>query len=504
IVPSLITIYPGDRQTFTCRANPLWPLWEGSSTTTVQEDFTLLLDASADGDGTGGHQLVGGVGVIEFQITDFCRPTSTGSLQWVVYVNSPSGFFQYTLIVLPTQLTIKNELSVTIATVSYTTASGDVFRLEISNLVKLYVNNVLKHSLTAYSGVARYPATYAAFLARPVAAGATAIIPRPALTGDWQLRPIVAFTAPAVGSLTASSGIKTEYFNGTTPGIYTLTGQVDASEDPNGYQRGTATIVIAPLSIIGDTAITMQPSSKARFKTSYDNAQSATVTWSVVSGSGSFSNGEFTAPSAAGTTVVRATSGNQAVDITITIPTVITQSLTAAQPGELVTFQTNLTGSITWSATAGTTPGSGTTFAWTAPGAAGQRVRITATNGTTTLVVWIEVLKLFPYQPNGPIESTDTKNALISSAEDGTRSSRVKNKNGNPAQTYDLTFEDRDKTEFAAVRSFWNEHYPGKAFILTDSVQNLRVVCYFDSEVNRKWETDCSMAYAFKVIEKPS
>jgi hypothetical protein len=56
-------------------------------------------------------------------------------------------------------------------------------------------------------------------------------------------------------------------------------------------------ITIPPLRIPGESERTLQPDQKTRPQTNYDNAQTSLITLSVLSGGGSISQGEFTAPS---------------------------------------------------------------------------------------------------------------------------------------------------------------------------------------------------------------
>lgn len=107
-------------------------------------------------------------------------------------------------------------------------------------------------------------------------------------------------------------------------------------------QSAEATINIPPLFIIGPTTITLQPGGKFRPQTNYDYT-STPPTWSVVIGEGSFSQGEFTAGTIGGTSLIRATvSGNQAADIRIDVPYVITPSYAYSAPSEVTDWEINI------------------------------------------------------------------------------------------------------------------------------------------------------------------
>jgi hypothetical protein len=109
-----------------------------------------------------------------------------------------------------------------------------------------------------------------------------------------------------------------------------------------GIQTAEASITIPTLQITGDAFRSMQPNTSARFPTNYDS-QPGIVTWSVVSGGGSFSGDVFTAPSAPGVTVVRASApGNQLAQITIVIPPIITPNFLAVGISEQIDFDTNI------------------------------------------------------------------------------------------------------------------------------------------------------------------
>jgi hypothetical protein len=199
--------------------------------------------------------------------------------------------------------------------------------------------------------------------------------------------------------------------------------------------------------------------------------------------------------------VVRASHANQRAEATITIPAVITPSVSAATLGEVVTLTTNLTGGITWTADLGTPSGSGATFLWTAPNQSQLVALITASNGTLSKTIEMPVLKKLAYDPTLSIAWDRQKTVLISRAEDRSRSSRVKDKDGLPFEAFEFTFRNRDLTELNTVHAFWDEHYPQKRWIYEDKLRNIRKVLYFDSDIHQDAGFACDIDYSFRAVE---
>lgn len=512
IFPQAITLYPNDRQTFTGRAGTTPPLWKGVTSGKILSDFSLALNPSGDSfvEGFCAQALYSGIGYAEILIEDNSRPTSTGYIQLQSTIVTDTGTYGYLVQIKATEIKIYNEVATLLATITYSVVTGDRFKLQLASGWRLYRNGVFLHERISLSGSVRYPMGFGVAIVKPVA-GSLATVHRPDLTGDWRLLPEITFTTPSHGSLsTTGPALATDYFGGVQPGVYTLVGQIAPTPDVDDLQVASATITIPPIEILGGDVVTIQPSAKARFKTNYDAAQTSLVTWSVISGSGSFSGGEFTAPSSPGTTVVRASnSANTSVaEITITIPATITaaigsMSVTAAQASEAITLVANMSGSVTWSASCGTISpgGAGATKTWTAPSITGQRCKITATNGTLTKIIEIPVLKKFAYDPSNPITWDRRKTVTIAQSEDRTRTSRVKDKNGTAFEAFELTFTDRDTTELAAVHSFWDEHYPGQPFILQDAIRSKRLVGYFDSDIRNEVDGSCAISYSFRFAQ---
>jgi len=360
IFPPVAVVYPNERQLFTARSVPPPPLWHAVQLSgDVASDFSLFVDAGQNSTvANGAQKLNSGIGFFEITIDDLVRPITsggTGQLSMSFFLFDTAGVnYIYTLNISPTAIEIRDEAAAQIYSEAYTTVSGDVYRLEASSGgARLYRNGVLKHSRTSFGGTIIYPIIWTAALVKPVASG-SGRIPPPRLIGDWQLmgssdiegghEGVVTFTTPSHGSLTVTSGVmSTEYFGGTTPGQYTLVAQVEPAADPNLVQRATATVIIPSLIILGPNAVTLQSSQKARFKANYNDS---ILAWSVVSGGGTFSQNEYTAPALAGRAVVRAIASvnSQAADIVITIPPAITNAsaFTAAKADEVIDLNHNV------------------------------------------------------------------------------------------------------------------------------------------------------------------
>lgn len=360
LIPPVVELEPNQRQVFVAAAEPPPPLWDAIQLGgDIASDFSLHVDGAQNATGANGaHKLNSGIGFVEFTIDDQCRPIAAGGpgrFTVALFIFDTSGFlYQYILNIDPTSIEVRDEGNNQIYTEAYSTVSGDAYRLEgSSGSARLFRNGILKHTRTSFGTTIIYPIIWTSTLTEPIASGA-ARIPPPRLVGDWQLMGsaaiegghdgVVTFTAPSHGSLTVTTRVmSTEYFGGTIPGTYTLACQIEAASDPNQVQRATATIIIKALRLLGPNAVTLLASSKTRFKTNYSDAL---IAWSVVSGGGSFSQGEYTAPALAGNALVRATASvnSQAADIAITIPAEISNAngYTAAKASEQIDFDHNV------------------------------------------------------------------------------------------------------------------------------------------------------------------
>jgi hypothetical protein len=112
---------------------------------------------------------------------------------------------------------------------------------------------------------------------------------------------------------------------------------------PGRLQLAEAVINIPPLQTLGDPVRTFQPGQIARLQANYDDAQTLDLAaWSILSGLGTLNGNQFTAQTRPGTTVIRATSGEQVADLTINVPAIITPNFGAAAPLEQIDWETNL------------------------------------------------------------------------------------------------------------------------------------------------------------------
>ncbi len=506
IWPSNITVYPSDRITFTARAIPPPVIWNAITNGTVQSDRSVkAVNNGLTVAANIAHKVTSGISAVEMTLTNACIPSGVGINKFVGITGSTTVDNVYRVWIKPTVVEVRDSITTLLASFSHTPVAGQVFKIEIANTsMALYIDGVFKNRQSNFFPTNSALPAYCAVDLEPPMSAPDMIIPSLVLRGNWVTRAgNIVWTTPAHGSLSSTSGSETtDYFNATIPGVYILKAEYAPASD-NDLQIATAQINIPPLSIISESVVTLQPSQKVRFPTTYDGAQTSLVTWSVVSGAGSFSLGEFTAGTAPGTSVIRATSGSQFQDLTIVVPPVITSNFAAAQPGEVITFSTNIP-TATWSASCGTASGSGATFLWTAPSQAGVTCKVTATGSGFTKIVDMPVLKLFPYDPNAIIPWDRRKTVLVSRAEDRTRLTRVKDKLGLGYESYELTFNNRDLTELQAAHAFWEEHYPGLRFIFANKVYSpvKRLVGYFDSDFRTEaGGTFCPIDYSFRFIE---
>ncbi len=351
--PVVNEFIPGDTVEFTAKADPPPPaMWDAvTNNGDIASDFSLNVDgAGSSTRGDGAHQLQTGIGIVEWTIDDFMRPTGGGFFVFTGRAFDVSAFeYNYRVEISAGAITTRDEAGVQLFTTSYSTVSGDIYRLEMSGAgFRLYRNGTLLDDRLTPAEITTaliYPMSYRGEIIETTASNPSLVRP-PRLIGNWKLGPVVDWTAPAHGSLsTTGQSLKTKYSGGTIPGTYTLTGRIEAGADAENVQLATATITIPPLQPLGNlTEITLQPVEKKRFKTNYD--KNALVAWSVILGGGSFTQGEYTAAALAGTSLVRATAAvnGSAANITVTVPPVITNAnnYTAAKASEVINFTVNI------------------------------------------------------------------------------------------------------------------------------------------------------------------
>lgn len=502
--PQGITVLPLDRQRLNFEAFPPPPLWHKISNGAIQSDSKLsIVSAPGTVSGSSGNALYSGGGRIEFTINDNQRPSSSGSLIYSV-INS-TGSLKFEVHVTATQILVKNEVAATIFSTSYTPTTGDIFQIHIGDAFRL-VKNGLQLFERSGAGPISFPCTYFASLTTPVVGASPAIAP-PALIGDWGIAPaapVVFSLQSGTGQLSAISPILVEYTGSTIPGDHVLTAWLAQAQDSFQIQRAQAVLSTPSLRILGGRSITLQPGQAIRPKTTYDNAQTlGLVSWSILSGGGTLANGQFTAPTTPGVTVLRATSAAtlQIADLTITVPAVIavTPERDHFAGGEVVDWLTNLT-SPAWSATAGSiNPGTGL---WKAPQLPINSARITATAGGVVVTRDVEIVEKFPrsdFKLPWPVDYA--KRVLVSEAEDGSRTSRIKirAKRSFPVELLVDAVEDLNgRAGLGTIRDFWDRHHPGVRFVMEDPEEGIRFVAYSDSDI--RWEhTGAGINIAFRV-----
>ena len=517
IQPSGVTMYPSQTQVFRLQNEPAPVIW-ATSGLTLNADRTIVA--------TSGNAAVpmaqGRSGVVKARWTFDAGmiPAAANLVKFRLTAQPASGASKALIVeVGPTSTVAKDELSNTLATISRTVAAGDVYELEkAGNVFRLFINGSTTASAT-YTVTAsplKYP-SFASVEWGTLAGGSSAYITLPELIGDWGV--YEDDTPDADWSVTNSGGtfsdstdtVKTTFTAGTSPGIYVVSCVVGGQA----IQTTTSTVTIAPLTILGvESSIVLQPGETRKFDTNYDQ-NGLKTTWSVVSGGGSFTNGVYTAATTPGTSVLRSVYSNQAAEITVTVPVTITSSVgiatasddrlrvQAAVLGEAITFTTNMTGSITWSADYGTSSGSGSSFAWTAPSTSQIIARITATNGTLTKTVECPVLKAIPQDPMATIDGEQKRTVAISRAEDRSRYGRIKDRNQQSYKAWSLSYRNMSASEFDTMGAFHDEHFPLKRVIFYDKARGttIRRVVLIDSDISYRISANCGYEYSFRIVE---
>ncbi len=508
IFPQIITVLPGDVQTFTLRSSPPPVLWDSIDFADLEADQSLTRNSAALFGGIIAPRVHSGIAGVQWTISADMLPDTGGELQMFLFgvgARIPTNGLQ--VFIAPTSIQVNDNDGNPLDTISHTIAAGDVFYLEVSgNIFRLAINGVTETTYEV-TDPTEYPVRASIFL-DPPADSATPKITTPVLTGIWDIIPTESaqdtLWTPLGGTVDDSTDVwQVQYTAGNQPGVYTLSCVVASQA----LQTFTATVIIPPLSVLGLTDVTLQPGEKYRFKTNYDDAASKIVTWSVYSGGGSFANGEYTAGTAPGTSVLLAKYGDQEVTVTVRVPAVMTitvsgVAVTAAKLGEVLTLTTNMGGTVNWTKDLGTLSATtGATVTWTAPNQSQLVALVTAENGTYTVTAEIWVLKHFPYDPNQTVNFERRKSVLISRAEDRSRSSRVKDYNNEAFEAFELSFRDRLLAEFEAARAFWDDHHPGKRLIYEDKIRSLRRVVWTDSDIRIEGYSRKAISYSFRVIE---
>jgi len=138
---------------------------------------------------------------------------------------------------------------------------------------------------------------------------------------------------------------------------------------------------------------------------------------------------------------------------------------------------------------------------WTAPSLTGQTAKIAATNGPNIVILEIDVLEVFPLKLSAPLKWDRRKTVLSSRAEDRSRPTRVKDKDGKPFEAWENSIGNLEVSELETLHDFWDRHHPGVPFIFEDGLRGLRKVVYSDSDLSHQAESDCSIGVSFRWIE---
>jgi hypothetical protein len=72
---------------------------------------------------------------------------------------------------------------------------------------------------------------------------------------------------------------------------------------------------------------------------------------------------------------------------------------------------------------------------------------------------------------------------------------------GEPKQSFELVFQNRDVAELNAAITWWTDRYPEKPFLYRDHIRGVLVPVQFVSTL--RWESSgkCRIRYAFRIKE---
>jgi hypothetical protein len=494
--PSTVSMIPQGWQEFTLVADPPPAIWTAVTNAVVQQNLSIKpADVNATMSAYGAHRLRQGTGTVTFMLDSGGFPASggvfganlqdadsalfagweynrsTNSLRVYNSVNSNLHTFP---VVLGTGSTVTIEIAGSVWRVSYSSASG--------------TDN---YTVTPPGGI-KYPCFYGVAMSATMTAGS--FFPLPTLFGQWTSLADPFWTVSG-GTVQPEAGVARAQFYagianvGLDPGVY----QIAATYADSVWQKAIGTITVQALQILGPAVVSLNPGQVVDFNTNY-----TTVSWSAVGGGSITQTGLYTAPLTPGSYTVRATYNTQNANVTVTIAATISPQLTGAFPGQVVQFTTNMPSPV-WTSTCGTMTAGGL---WTAPSGIGVTCTITMTSGTTVVTLDVPILDIFPYDPSVSFTDDVTKTILMSMAEDGSRTARVKNQYNKSRRKYELTFRNRDSQEYLAAEGFWRSHYPDRTFMFNDAILGIQVEVYFDSDFRCEPQAGCPIDYAFRLIER--
>jgi hypothetical protein len=473
-------------------------IWTAVTNAVVQQNLSIKpADVNATMSAYGAHRLRQGTGTVTFMLDSGMFPASGGvfganlqdadsalfagweynrSTNSLRVYNSTSSNLHTFPVVLSTGSTITIEIAGSVWRVSYSSSSGTD-----------------SYTVTPPGGI-KYPCFYGVAMSATMTAGS--FFPIPTLFGQWTSLADPFWTVSG-GTVQPESGLARAQFYagianiGIAPGVY----QIAATYADSVWQKAIGTITVQALVILGPAVVSLNPGQVVDFNTNYgDN-----VTWSAVGGGSITVSGIYTAPLVPGNYTVRADYGaQQTATVTVQIAATISPAQTSAFPGQTIQFTTNMPSPV-WTATCGTITAGGL---WTAPSSIGGTCTITMTSGSTVVTLDVKILDIFPYDPSVSFVDDVTKTILMSMAEDGSRTARVKNQYNKSRRKYELTFRNRDPNEYLAAESFWRTHHPDKTFMFNDAILGIQVEVYFDSDFRCEPQAGCPIDYSFRLIER--
>lgn len=494
--PPTAVMTPLQWQEFILVADPPPAMWTAVTNAVVQQNLTIKpADVNATMSAYGVHRLRQGTGTVTFMLDSGGFPASGGvfganlqdadsalfagweynrSTNSLRVYNSTNTNLHTFPVVLGTGSTVTIEIAGTIWRISYSSASG--------------TDN---YTVTPPGGI-KYPCFYGVAMSATMTAGS--FFPLPTLFGQWTSIADPFWTVSG-GTVQPESGLaRAQFFSGVStnpldPGVY----QIAATYADSVWQKAIGTITIQALQILGPAVVSLNPGQVVDF-----NANYPVVGWSAIGGGSITDSGLYTAPLTPGTYTVRASYGSQNASVTVQIAATISPNQTSAFPGQVIQFTTNMPSPV-WTATCGTMTSGGL---WTAPSTIGGTCTITMTSGSTVVTLDVKILDIFPYDPSVSYTDDVTKTVLMSMAEDGSRTARVKNQYNKSRRKYELTFRNRDPAEYLAAESFWRSHHPEKTFMFNDAILGIQVEVYFDSDFRCEPQAGCPIDYSFRLIER--
>lgn len=496
IVPNSIQVLPNDKQALRLRLTSLAPMWTALTNATVNAAGKIEpTNPALNYLGYGVHALAAGIGSVSFTLTADMFPPSGGTCGANLQDNDSSVFLGWQIDGTAGTLRFYNETG-TVFSMAYTPTVGDVLKLEAAGLIwRGYLNDVEKASYTPATGI-DYHCFYSAGATAPLAA--TPSFPPPILEGEWTVISDATWDAPAHGALANSTGAENTYSGGTVPGRYPIKARFAGSA----LQEAVGEIVIPPLMLAMPNAVVAKPTDVVELLTNYDKAQTHLVTWTALDGGVLHAN-RFTPLAAPANYRVRASVGQQRALVTVTVPIVIQPATSSGQKkliaiglGANLQLVTNL-GSPTWSAVAGSITSGGL---YTPPAFVGADV-ITVTSGPKSQSVLVEIVEVFPFDPDFGYTVEEAKTVVVNRTEDDEPYGRVKSPANQPRRKYELKFQGVGTDDLAIAEDFWNRHFPDRVFIYDDKFRGEKVACYFDSNLKYEPGAGCDVDYSFRLIE---